>query len=147
METATTLEQMAQELEQVKRELREVKEKYAQTAIENKSEVRPSAQPQEVVTKNGTRIEYPTEHPHIYTSPEMHNSEPTIRGSRVTVRAIVERMRIGQDPLAIHKSLPHLGLAKIYDAISYYYDHTAEIDLYIKENEEAGWRALHRVSL
>lgn len=147
METGTTLEQIAQELEQVKRELREVKEQYGLATDENRGDAAPTKVPQEVTTKTGgTRIEYPTEHPHIYTSPDMHGSEPTIRGSRITVRAIVERMRIGQDPLAIHKSLPHLGLAKIYDAISYYYDHTAEIDQYIKENEEAMWRLTHRAS-
>lgn len=147
METNVTLEQMAQELEQVKRELREVKEQYALGVNENGGDAAPRNAPQEVITKTGEkRIEYPTEHPHIYTSPQMHGGEPTIRGSRITVRAIIERMRIGQDPLAIHTALRHLELAKIYDAISYYYDHTAEIDQYIKENEEAMWRLTHRAS-
>ncbi len=131
-------ENLEQELAQVKKELREVKEKYAT--------MQSAAQPQEVTVRGETRIEYPTDHPHIYTSPEMHGGEPTIRGSRITVRAIIERMRIGQDPLAIHQALPHLDLAKLYDAISYYYDHTEEIEKYIRENEEAMWRLTHRAS-
>jgi len=146
METNVTLEQMARELEQVKRELREVKEKYAPSVVENVRKHAPITEPVEVLTSNGKLIEYPTEHPHIYTNTEMHGGEPTIRGSGIMVRTIVERMRIGQDPLEIYRAHPHLNLAKIYDAISYYYDHTAEIDQYIKENEEAMWRLTHRVS-
>ncbi|MBI4671665.1 MAG: DUF433 domain-containing protein [Chloroflexi bacterium] len=91
-------------------------------------------------------MEYPTEHPHIYTSPDMHGGEPTIRGSSITVRAIVECVRIGQTPLEMQETFPHLNLAKIYDALSYYYDHTAEIDQYIRENEEAMWRLTHRAA-
>ncbi len=147
METGTTLEQMAQELEQVKRELREVKEKYALPGVENRNDAVQSRVPQEVITKTGgTRIEYPTDHPHIYTSPTMHRGEPTIRGSAISVRTIVERTRLGDSPERILQGYPHLSLAKIYDALSYYYDHTEEIEKYIRENEEAGWRALHRVS-
>lgn len=146
MEKTVTLEQVVDELQQVRREVRELKEQYAHAVIENGRSRAPITEPLEVLTSAGKHIEYPTEHPHIYTNPDMHGGEPTIRGSRITVRAILERMRIGQDPLAIHKALPHLSLAKIYDAISYYYDHAAEIDQYIRENEEALWRLTHRVS-
>ena len=131
-------ENLEQELAQVKKELREVKEKYAT--------MQSAAQPQEVTVRGRTRIEYPTDHPHIYTSPEMHRGEPTIRGSAISVRTIVERTRLGDSPERILQGYPHLSLAKIYDALSYYYDHTEEIDKYIRENEEAGWRALHRAS-
>lgn len=147
METNVTLEQMAQELEQVKRELREVKEQYALGVNENGGDAAPRNAPQEVITKTGEkRIEYPTEHPHIYTSPTIHRGEPTVRGSAISVRTIVERTRLGDSPERILQGYPHLSLAKIHDALSYYYDHAEEIEGYIRSNEEAGWRALHRAS-
>ena len=146
METNVTLENVMQELVQVRRELREVKELYAQNANENGQGLIPNSAPQEVKTRAGTRIEYPTEHPHIYTSPTMHHGEPTIRGSAISVRDVVLRTRLGDSPEQILQGYPHLSLAKIYDALSYYYDHIEEIENYIRENEEAGWRALHRAS-
>ncbi|MBI4671668.1 MAG: DUF433 domain-containing protein [Chloroflexi bacterium] len=76
----------------------------------------------------------------------MHRGEPTIRGSAISVRDIVERTRLGDSPERILQGYPHLSLAKIYDALSYYYDHMEEIEKHIRENEEAGWRALHRIS-
>ncbi len=145
METNATLERMAQELERVKRELREVKEQYA--AAQNKNIVGTNAPlPQAVTAGDRTRVEYPTDHPHIYTNPEMHGGEPTIRDSGIMVRTIVERIKIGQEPLEISRAFPILNLAEIYDALSYYYDHAAEIDQYIRENEEAMWRLTHRAS-
>lgn len=147
METTVTLEQVIEELQQVRREVRELKEQYAQTVQENRADAAQSNAPFEVVTKTGgTRTEYPTDHPHIYTSPTIHRGEPTIRGSAISVRTIVERTRLGDLPERILQGYPHLSLAKIHDALSYYYDHTEEIEKYIRENEEAGWRALHRVS-
>lgn len=144
METNPTLEQVKQELEQVKRELREVKEKYAPAPAETGADA--GAEPEPVRTDAGRIIEHPTEHPHIYTNPEMHGGEPTIRGSGISVRTIVERTRLGDSPEMILEGYPHLSLAKIYDALSYFYDHTDEIERYIRENEEAGWRAIHRAS-
>lgn len=146
METEITLNQALEELAQVKRELREVKEQYAHISIEPEQSV--SSAVSEAAEPNGdTIVEYPTEHPHICTNPEMHGGEPTIRGSRITVRTIIERMRVGQSPLEIFEAFPHLSLAKIYDGIAYYYDHPSEIDQYIRENEEAMWRITHRDSL
>ena len=142
MATNVTLEQIAQELEQVKRALREVKEQYATKA--NESIAGTIVQiPQEVTVGGKTRIEYPTDYPHIYTSPEMHRGEPTIRVSAISVRDIILRTRLGDSPEQIPQGFPHLSLAKIYDALSYYYDHTEEIEKHIRANEEALWRALH----
>jgi uncharacterized protein (DUF433 family) len=113
METNVTPEQVVQELEQVRRKLREVKEQYVHSMIENGVNAVPNTEPSRVLTSNGERIEYPTEQPHIYTNPEMHVGEPTIRGSGIMVRTIIERLRIGQHPLEIYKAFPHLNLAKI----------------------------------
>lgn len=145
MEKNESVEQLEKELQELRRELREVKEQYATTQNENVAGTIVQ-QPQEVTVGGRTRIEYPTDHPHIYTSPEMHHGEPTIRGSGISVRDIVARTRLGDSPERILQGYPHLSLAKIYDALSYYYDHTEEIENYIRANEEALWRALHRAS-
>ncbi len=76
----------------------------------------------------------------------MHNGEPTIRGTGLTVRTIVERTRLGDSPQSIVKGYPQLNVAQVHDALAYYYDHAEEIERYIRENEEALWRALHPAS-
>lgn len=60
--------------------------------------------------------------------------EPIIKGTRTPVRAIVEMWRSGTPPEAIPEGLPHLTLAQIFDALSYYSDHQAEINGYIERN-------------
>jgi uncharacterized protein (DUF433 family) len=87
-----------------------------------------------------------TEHPHIYTSEKMHGGEPTIRGTAITVRTIVERTRLGDSAHEILNAYPILTLAQVYDALAYYHDHLAEIETYIRENQEALWRLANRVS-
>lgn len=144
MESNLTLEQAVQELEPVRRELREVKEQYAHATIENETE-NVVAEPPVVEANAGRLVEYPTEHPHIYTNPEMHGGEPTIRGSGIMVRTIVESTRVGYTVDELLEADP-LTRAKIYDALSYYYDHMDEIGKFIQENEEALWRLTNRAS-
>jgi len=88
-----------------------------------------------------------TEHPHVVRRQEMHRNEPTLRGSSVTVRAVVERTRLGESPEQIAEAFPALSLAQIYDALGYYYDHTPEIEAYIQANQEAAWRMNRKASL
>ena len=145
METTTTLDMVLEELTQVRRELREIREHYANVTSENERDATVPIS-KSALTGDVKQIEHSTDHPHIFTSPQLHQSEPTIRGSGITVRTIIERMRAGETPLEIYRGYPHLSLAKIYDAISYYYYHTPEIDQYIKENEEAMRRARHPAS-
>jgi uncharacterized protein (DUF433 family) len=60
--------------------------------------------------------------------------EPIIRGTRTPVRAIVETWRMGIAPEEITKGLPHLTLAQVFDALSYYSDHQSEINTHIERN-------------
>ncbi|MCW5848951.1 MAG: DUF433 domain-containing protein [Anaerolineae bacterium] len=60
--------------------------------------------------------------------------EPIIKGTRTSVRAIVETWRLGYLPEEIPLHLPHLTLAQVFDALSYYQDHQAEINDYILQN-------------
>ena len=69
-----------------------------------------------------------TEHPHIVRVVRPAGEEAVISGTRIGVWFIVRQLRTGDTPEDIVASLPHLTLAGIYDAISYYHDHRDEID-------------------
>ena len=75
-----------------------------------------------------------TEHPHIVRNPGRARGTPTVDGTRITVAFIVGQLRAGDTPQDVLASYPHLTPAAIYDAISFYYDHQAEIDRFIEEN-------------
>jgi uncharacterized protein (DUF433 family) len=75
-----------------------------------------------------------TGHCYIVTDDQILHGEPIIRGTRVPVRAIVELWRIGIAPEEIPTHLPHLTLAQIFDALSYFSDHTDQIQAYIERN-------------
>jgi uncharacterized protein (DUF433 family) len=83
---------------------------------------------------------------HIVRDLNMHRGEPTIRGTAITVRTIVERTRLGDTPEEIVSAYPGLTLARVYAALGYYYDHPGEIDGYIRENREALWQTRPSVS-
>ena len=51
------------------------------------------------------------------------------------MRAIVENWRLGLSPEEIVIHLPHLTLAQVFDALSYYSDHKNEINDYIEKNK------------
>lgn len=74
------------------------------------------------------------EHPRIVRQPDVSGGEPIIRGTRISVRHIVERIRAGQSVEEILAALPHLTPAQVHDALSYYYDHRDEIDALIDES-------------
>ena len=75
-----------------------------------------------------------TEHLYIVRNEQILNGEPIIKGTRTPVRAIVETWRMGISPEEIPKGMPHLTLAQIFDALSYYSDHQDEINIYIEQN-------------
>jgi uncharacterized protein (DUF433 family) len=75
-----------------------------------------------------------TEHYYIITDDQILSGEPIIKGTRTPVRAIVELWRQGITPEEIPNHLPHLTLAQVFDALSYYSDHTDEINSYIERN-------------
>lgn len=71
---------------------------------------------------------------YITTNKEILSGEPIIKGTRTPVRAIVENWRLELSPEEIVRGLPHLTLAQVFEAMSYYYDNQAEIDDYIERN-------------
>ena len=75
-----------------------------------------------------------TEHLYIVTDDQILKGEPIIKSTRTPIRAIVELWRQGIVPEVIPTHLPHLTLAQVFDALSYYSDHQAEINRYIERN-------------
>lgn len=71
---------------------------------------------------------------YITSDEKILSGEPVIKETRTPVRAIVENWRLGCSPEEIVRGLPHLTLAQVFEAMSYYYDNQAEIDDYIERN-------------
>ncbi len=75
-----------------------------------------------------------TEYLYIVRDDQILSGEPIIKGTRTPVRAIVETWRMGVAPEEIPKVLPHLTLAQVFSALTYYSDHQDEINNYIERN-------------
>jgi uncharacterized protein (DUF433 family) len=75
-----------------------------------------------------------TEHLYIVKDERILGGEPIIKGTRTPVRAVVELWRMGVAAEEITNHLPHLTQAQVFDALSYYSDHQAEINHYIERN-------------
>lgn len=75
-----------------------------------------------------------TEHLYIVRNAQILGGEPIIKGTRTPVRAIVENWRLGIAPEEIPAHLPHLSLAQVFDALSYFSDHQQEILDHIERN-------------
>lgn len=75
-----------------------------------------------------------TDHAYVVRDDAILSGEPIIRGTRTPVRAIVETWRMGVAPEDIPTHLPHLSLAQVFDALSYFADHQDEITAHIERN-------------
>ncbi len=81
-----------------------------------------------------------TEHAYVERDEAILGGEPVIKGTRTPVRAVVELWRLGYAPEETVRELPHLSLAAVFDALSYYSDHQDEINGYIERNRVPGSR-------
>ncbi len=69
-----------------------------------------------------------TEHPHIVLIQKEDRRQAVISGTRMPVWIIAGFYKAGDTMDDILMSYPHLSPASVYDAISYYHDHQAEIE-------------------
>lgn len=77
-------------------------------------------------------------HPYVHRVKSVCGGEPIIRGTRFPVRSVVTYVfRQGMTPEEMVRKWTHLTLSQIYDALSFYHDHTDEIDRLIHENRES----------
>lgn len=73
-------------------------------------------------------------HPYISTNKKIRRGEPCIIGTGIRVLDIAVRYELmGQSPEDIILAYPHITLAQIHDALSYYYEHKSEMDKKWKE--------------
>jgi uncharacterized protein (DUF433 family) len=81
--------------------------------------------------------EIKTEHPHIVRTEGICGGRPRIAGTRITVELVAVFVNEGETVDSLLDSYPHLTRAGVHDALSYYYDHKAELDHAIEENSIA----------
>mgnify|MGYP001172913840 CR=1 FL=1 len=80
-------------------------------------------------------VEIKAEHPHIVRVPGVIGGEPIIAGTRISVASVARFLQDGAAPDEILEMYPHLTKAGVYDAISYYFDHSDEIERIIAESQ------------
>lgn len=76
-----------------------------------------------------------TEHPHVTRIPGVCGGRPVVQGTRIPVKVLVRYHQMGYTSTEILSGHAGLTPAQLYDALSYYYDHQAEIEADIKADE------------
>jgi uncharacterized protein (DUF433 family) len=72
---------------------------------------------------------------HIAATPGVAGGRPCISGTRIRVQDIVIRTELGDSPDEVVVAYPHISLADVYAALSYYHDNREMIDQQIRESE------------
>lgn len=64
------------------------------------------------------------------------NGVPWITGANTkVVEVVLDKMAHNSNPEEMHEQYPHLSLAQIHAALSYYYEHQAEVDADIERRD------------
>ena len=83
-------------------------------------------------------------HPYVVRTEGTCGGRARIDGTRIPVWMIVSVIvRGGSTPEEFVEQYPHLDLARVHDALSYYYDHRTEIQRDLRDQGTA-WRARSR---
>ncbi|GBD99663.1 hypothetical protein BMS3Abin07_01701 [bacterium BMS3Abin07] len=69
-----------------------------------------------------------TEHPYIEKDPDRYEGKAVIKDTRIPVASIVNHYRSGMSIEEIMEGYPSLTPARLFDALSYYFDNKDEID-------------------
>ncbi len=72
----------------------------------------------------------------IEHNPKWRNGRPVVAETGTTVRTIAGLYKLGLVPEEIATQLPHLNLAQIYAALTYYHLHADEIEVNIEADSE-----------
>jgi len=67
---------------------------------------------------------------------EQCNDGYYVAGTRVSLDSIVYAFKDGESPETIRQNFPSLTLVQVYDAITFYLSHQAEVDANIREGEK-----------
>jgi len=72
----------------------------------------------------------------IVSTPGTVGGRPRINGTRVSVNTIAIWYKKGYTPEEIVLGIPHLSLAQVYAALTYYHANQAEIEASLQAEEE-----------
>lgn len=76
-------------------------------------------------------------HPYIENRKDFCGGSPVIEGTKFPVRSVVSYvLRQGTTPEELVAQFPHLTLAQVHDALSYYYDHQQDVEEDLVANTE-----------
>ena len=82
--------------------------------------------------------------PHVVRTPGTCGGRARIEGTRIAVWLVVSSvLRGGTTPEEFIEAYPHVTLAQVYGALSYYYDHRTTVDADLRDQDQA-WRKLTR---
>jgi uncharacterized protein (DUF433 family) len=73
-------------------------------------------------------------HPYVERRVGVLGGKPVVKGTRLPVWQLAERLQLGDSPEDLLDAYQHISAAALYDAISYYYDHRLEIQQQIEQN-------------
>jgi uncharacterized protein (DUF433 family) len=91
-------------------------------------------------------ITVPTIDDLIEKNPRLRGGRPILAGTGTTVRAIVGLYKLGLAAEEIATQLPHLSLAQIYAALTYYHLHVDEIEADIEADSEDNLRRIAKMN-
>jgi uncharacterized protein (DUF433 family) len=80
-----------------------------------------------------------TEYKHVVINDE---GVPMIEGTRTKLVMLVGDVKNGWDAEEIHEQYPHLPLAVVHSALSYYWDHKDELDAEYERRKQETERLL-----
>jgi uncharacterized protein (DUF433 family) len=82
------------------------------------------------------------QHAYVEVVEKPTGAQAMLKGTRIPVSIIIGYLRAGETPESlVQQILPHLTLAQIYDALSYYHDHQDDIEQELREHTEEYGRA------
>ena len=73
---------------------------------------------------------------YIESTPGVCGGKPRIAGTRIKVSLVARLYAQGQSVDEIIEAYPHLTLAQVHAALTYYYDRQVEIEAEIREADE-----------
>ena len=81
------------------------------------------------------------QHPHVEVVESRSGPRAVIRGTRVGIDVVVGYEQAGYTPQQIAGDiLPHLTLAQVYDALSYFHEHLDEIEDTLSSHAVEVWQ-------
>jgi uncharacterized protein (DUF433 family) len=79
-----------------------------------------------------------TTYHYVTQVPGTCGGRPIIRGTRTSVKSLVGYYKLGLSVEEMLEELPHLTPAQIHEALSYYHDHSSEIEQDIETSRLEG---------